>query len=225
MEMIIMYLKDGKKRLDGIKKNSHEYRAWNFGQQIIGVDEVGRGCLAGPVIAAAVALKIGKISPLLKDSKLLSAIQREKAFGWIVQNGSYGIGIINHTTIDMVNIWQATLKAMKQAVLNLGAQLTDRPESIIVDAMPLTMSNTAYHETPVHHFPFAESKSNSIAAASIVAKITRDRLMGQMDRYFNHYKFAQNKGYGTKCHRNALKDYGHCIVHRTSFHVKELEYA
>jgi ribonuclease HII len=207
------------------KKDLFEREAWQKGQVIIGVDEVGRGCLAGPLVTAAVAIKTGKTSRLLKDSKLLDPEQREKAFAWIVENAVYSVGIVNHQVVDDCNIWQATLKTMKKAVLHLGIQLPKHPEAILVDAMPLRLSNTSYAAVPVHHFPFGESKSSSIAAASIVAKVTRDRLMQLIDPLFRCYNLARHKGYATKEHQKALEMYGNSIIHRKSFIVAGLDYA
>lgn len=197
-------------------KNSFEKEAWAQNLAIIGVDEVGRGCLAGPVVTAAVILP-GKISRLLKDSKIMTPQERLEAYAWIVKNCRYSVGIVNHRVIDQLNIWHATLWAMKRAVLQLISQHQVSLGGIVVDAMPLSLADTRHHAVPIHHFPFGESKSSSIAAASIVAKVTRDRLMERMDKFFPAYHLAQHKGYSTREHKCAILQHGHSIIHRMSF--------
>jgi len=209
-------------QIEGFKKDFFEAEAWKEGHLVVGVDEVGRGCLAGPVVTAAVALW-GKKKRFLKDSKVMTAPEREAAYAWIVKNAYYAVGIVDHRTIDSINIWHATLKAMKKAVLHLNCQLATPPVAIVVDAMPLKLANTSYSRVPVHHFPFGESRSSSIAAASIVAKVTRDRLMQHFASLFEHYRLGEHKGYATIGHRRLVQEHGRSLIHRVSFFVEGLE--
>jgi ribonuclease HII len=198
-------------------KNLFEKTAWEAQKSIIGVDEVGRGCLAGPLVTAAAILPIGRAHPLLKDSKAMTPQERDRAFIWIDKHCIYSVSILHNRAIDTLNIWHATLWAMKRAVLQLLASHNRHIGAILVDAMPLSLADTHVKDVPVHHFPFGESKSSSIAAASIVAKVTRDRLMGRMGQYFPAYALEQHKGYGTPEHRYAIMQHGHSIIHRESF--------
>lgn len=200
-----------------IKRNSFELLAWNKQLIVAGVDEVGRGCLAGPVVAAAVILPINTTYKMLKDSKLMTAQERLKAFKWIKKHCNYGIGIVHHRIIDERNIWQATLIAMKKALMHLSASSFVTPSAIIIDAMPLSVADTHLHDIPVHHFNFGESKSSSIAAASIVAKVTRDAMMESFDTLIPGYTLAENKGYATRTHKTAIKAIHYSIIHRVSF--------
>lgn len=200
-----------------INKNSFELAAWQSQGLIVGLDEVGRGCFAGPVVAAAVILPINTEHSMLKDSKTMTMQERDKAFEWIKRRCYYGVGIIHHRIIDEHNIWQATLMAMKKALLNVLQSCTIRPSIIITDAMPLDLSDTSYADIPVYYFTKGESRSSSIAAASIVAKVIRDGMMGFYDQAIPGYKLADNKGYGTAVHRNALKDSGCSLIHRRTF--------
>jgi ribonuclease HII len=199
------------------KKNQFEYAHWEAQEIVCGIDEVGRGCLAGPVVTAAVILPPHKIHRLLKDSKLMTSEERQTAYHWIAKNCSYSIGIAHHRIIDQHNIWQATLIAMKKGLLNLLATIPQLPAAILVDAMPLSLADTHYKAIPVHYFPFGERKSSSIAAASIVAKVTRDALMALMDPLFPGYQFAKHKGYGTKDHKKAIGELNHSIIHRLEY--------
>ncbi len=205
-----------------LKKNYYENTAWQAKSLVCGVDEVGRGCLAGPLVTGAVILPPGCTYRLLKDSKIMSALERETAYCWIVKNCWYATGIVSAQTIDQHNIWQATLMAMKKAVLNLLTTCPERPSAILIDAMPLKLLDTDYKNIPIHHFCKGESLSTSIAAASIVAKVTRDRLMGIYESIFPGYSLAQHKGYSTKLHKSAVVALGPTIIHRTSFLGKTL---
>lgn len=203
-----------------LKKNQFENSAWERGQLVCGIDEVGRGCLAGPVFAAAVILPPHAKYRYLRDSKILTEADRLKAYNWIIRNGWYGIGSVDHRTIDRHNIWQATLIAMRRAVLHLLATrpTTLLPEAILIDAMPLNLQDTSYKSIPVHYFPKGESLSISIAAASIVAKVTRDRLMQEVYApLFPGYGLAHHKGYATQVHRDAVSLHGESFIHRASF--------
>lgn len=203
-----------------IKKNSFELAAWSDQAVVVGIDEVGRGCLAGPLVAAAVILPINKAHRMLKDSKIMSADEREKAFLWIKRHCSYGIGVVNHRIIDKQNIYRATLLAMKKALLHLLQSYPGRPCAIVVDAMPLDLADTHFHDIPVYHFPKGETKSSSIAAASIVAKVTRDAMMESYDLVIPGYALTSNKGYGTAVHKVALQSHDSSIIHRKSFLTK-----
>jgi ribonuclease HII len=200
-----------------ITKNFFEKSLWQHKKLIVGIDEVGRGCLAGPLVAAAVILPIGKTSSLLQDSKILDAPARQKAYTWITKRCFYQVGIVHNRIIDKHNIWQATLLAMKRALVNLLSFVHEQPGAIIVDAMPLKLEDTGLIDIPVYYFPKGESRSSSIAAASIVAKVTRDNLMATYDQIFPGYAFKYHKGYATKTHQECLAKERHLIIHRQSF--------
>ena len=199
-------------------KNYFEQAAWTANQVICGLDEVGRGCLAGPVVTAAVILPPGKTHRLLKDSKLMTSDERIQAYAWIKKYCWYATGIVHHRTIDDRNVWHATLIAMKKALVHLLATAPQQPSKIITDAMPLNLFDTAYKDIPVHYFPFGERRSSTIAAASIVAKVTRDAMMRRMDTLFPGYLLASHKGYGTPPHKKIIREGGqHLIIHRDSY--------
>jgi len=175
---------------------------------IAGIDEVGRGALAGPVFASSVILPEGFFSPLIRDSKKLTKLQREKAFALIEREAvSIGIGQISPKEVDEINVYQASKKAMLLAV----ADSPVLPDHLIIDAMSLPST------LPQEAIIKGDSLSISIAAASIIAKVTRDRLMTSLDEVYPVYGFARNKGYGTLEHRNALKKYGASEIHRKSY--------
>jgi ribonuclease HII len=183
-------------------------------QRIAGVDEVGRGPLAGPVVAAAVILPEGGIGQKLFDSKQISSKKREDLYGLILSQAlGVGIGVIGQEEIDLLNILQATLKAMASAVENLPFP----PDFVLIDGphglgLPLP-------QKPIRK---GDQLSNSIAAASIVAKVTRDRMMLECHQKYPQYNFAKHKGYGTKEHRRAIEKFGVCELHRKTFRcVKE----
>ncbi len=182
--------------------------------RIAGVDEVGRGPLAGPVIAAAVILPRDGIKEKLFDSKRISAKKREHLYETILAEAQgVGIGIIGHEEIDRINILQATLKAMALAITNLPFP----PDFILIDGVQgITV--------PIPQKPIRKGDQlcNSIAAASIIAKVTRDRMMLECHQRYPQYNFLRNKGYGTKEHRKAIKRFGVCELHRKTFRgVKE----
>ena len=212
MEKIQFDSKNGR-----FRKNFYENTAWQGKALVCGVDEVGRGCLAGPLVTGAAILPSGCSYRLLKDSKLTTVKEREQAYQWIVKNCWVATGIVSHQTVDRHNVWQSTLIAMKKAVINLLASCPHRPAALLVDAMPLKLLDTDYKNIPIFHFPKGESKSSSIAAASIVAKVTRDRLMGVFEEIFPGYSLSSHKGYCTKKHKEAVQALGHTIIHRTSF--------
>lgn len=179
------------------------------GKRIIGVDEAGRGPLAGPVVAAAAILPFDFPVEILDDSKKLTAKKREIAFQLIVDSAiAYNIVEIDSQTIDEINILQATLKGMYESVKRVSVAY----DRVIVDGRRAK-------ELP-SDWEFAIGGDRlyaSIAAASILAKVHRDRLMEKWDQEFPHYQFAKNKGYGSKSHIEAMRVYGPCLIHRRSF--------
>lgn len=179
---------------------------------IAGSDEVGRGPLAGPVVAASVILPENCDASLYLDSKLLNHTRRLELFKQLYDiKASIGIGVVSPATIDEINILQASLLAMKRSVVELR-KAGNEPDFILVDGkfeIPLP--------TPQQTLIKGESKSGSIAAASIIAKITRDKLMKEYHKQFPQYNFAQNKGYPTKEHKKAIARYGTIEIHRKTF--------
>lgn len=206
-----------KRQAVNFTKNFFEMSAWERNSVVVGIDEVGRGCLAGPLVTAAVILPPFKASRLLKDSKVMEPEERDRAYAWITRNCAYQVGIVHNRIIDQHNIWRATLIAMKKALVNLLAQPVQRPSGVLVDAMPLTLEDTDFNGIPVYYFPKGEQKSSSIAAASIVAKVTRDSLMHKFAALFPGYELEHHKGYCTKQHQDCIKAQRHTIIHRTSF--------
>jgi ribonuclease HII len=182
---------------------------------IIGVDEAGRGPLAGPVVAAAVALKEQSFVNRIDDSKKLSPLQREKAFPEIVDKSTFGIGIVDEKIIDRINILESTRLAMEKAIDHLLSKLkyNRRRIHILVDGDVKLIS-----DYPFTNIIKGDAKSRSIAAASIIAKVTRDRIMFLYDKLYPEYGFLQHKGYPTKTHRLALKRFGPSVIHRKSFY-------
>jgi ribonuclease HII len=177
---------------------------------IAGVDEVGIGPLAGPVVAAAVILRDDIRIKGLDDSKKLSAKKREALFGVIMGSSvSIGIGIIDNSTIDRINILQASLRAMKAAV----DSLSEKPDHILVDGIR-RIPGISIPQTSIKH---GDGISSAIAMASIIAKVIRDAIMENYDRVYPHYGFADHKGYGTKRHMKSLKKFGPVAIHRHSF--------
>jgi len=176
---------------------------------IAGLDEAGRGPLAGPVVAAAVVLPDGLLIPQLTDSKQVAEQERDRLFEVIrTQAICYGIGIVDERTIDSVNILQATILAMKQALRALDPQ----PDYLLLDA--LTLPGVALPQKPLIK---GDCRSHSIAAASILAKVTRDRIMLELHAQYPLYNFQKHKGYGTKEHLLLLREHGPCDAHRKSF--------
>lgn len=192
-----------------------EKKIFDQGYEIIGaLDEAGRGPLAGPVVAACVVLKanISLNSQLEKinDSKKLSAKKREELFDEIKKEFiEVGVGVCDHATIDRINILQATFLAMKKAI----GSLKNKPKFLMIDGSMVlpncSMSQKAYVK--------GDEKVFSIAAASIIAKVTRDRIMQEIDKLYPDYEFTKHKGYGTKLHLEKLKEFGPCPIHRLSF--------
>ncbi|MCF2554353.1 ribonuclease HII [Faecalicatena contorta] len=183
-----------------------EYRAYSY---ICGIDEVGRGPLAGPVVAGAVILPKDNPILYLNDSKKLSEKKREMLYDEIMEHAvATGIGIVGPARIDEINILQATYEAMRMAIANLGV----KPDLLLNDAV--TIPEVDIRQVPIIK---GDAKSVSIAAASIIAKVTRDRLMVKYDKVLPGYDFASNKGYGTKAHIEGLKKLGPTPIHRATF--------
>ena len=181
---------------------------------LAGVDEAGRGPLAGPVVASAVIVRDFSFSCTVNDSKKMSAKARERAFEEILSKCVVGIGIVDCRMIDKIDIFQATLRAMEEAVMKLG----EAPGVILVDG-PKT-PNLPFRQVPIVD---GDAISFSIACASVVAKVTRDRMMEYYAEEFPQYGFAKHKGYGTRDHVEAIKIHGPCKIHRRSFEpVKSL---
>ncbi len=187
-----------------------ERQLWKGGlARVAGVDEAGRGPLAGPVVAAAVIFPPGTRIRGVNDSKQLTAEERERLYPRILDRASaVGIGMIDAETIDRINILRATLTAMMAAVEHLAVT----PEHIIVDG-----NRVFPHVVPVTPIVRGDARSMTIAAASIVAKVTRDRLMCEFDARHPEYGFARHKGYGTAMHRAAIARYGLSPLHRKTF--------
>jgi Ribonuclease HII len=193
-------------RLYDMRAYERTYEAYSH---ICGIDEVGRGPLAGPVVASAVILPHDCMIPYINDSKKLSAPKREELFEEIMAQAiAVGIGFSSHERIDEINILQATYEAMREAVRALKVE----PQILLNDAV--TIPELSLLQVPIIK---GDAKSISIAAASIIAKVTRDRLMEEYDTLFPQYGFASNKGYGSSIHIEALKKYGPTPIHRKTF--------
>lgn len=175
---------------------------------IAGVDEAGRGPLAGPVVSAAVILRSIRFENRINDSKILSASERENAYREIMDKSFFAIGIVNHRVIDKINILQAALLSMRKAI----ERLSPAPDLVLVDGnVPLSI------RIPSENIIGGDGKSLSIACASIVAKVTRDRIMAGFHRIWPEYNYISHKGYGTKEHRDILKAIGPSPIQRLSF--------
>lgn len=199
-----------------VEMKTYENELYDKGiKYIAGIDEVGRGPLAGPVVAAAVILPKDFNVLGVNDSKKLSEKKREELFEVIKESAvSYSFGIVDNEVIDEINILEATKKAMKLAVEGLDI----KPEHLLIDAVKLTdaeMEQTAIIK--------GDEKSVSIAAASILAKVTRDRMMVEYAEEFPFYAFERNKGYGTKAHYEGIEKAGICSIHRKTFLKKVLD--
>ena len=193
-------------RTEKMKEYEPKYASFSY---ICGIDEVGRGPLAGPVVAGAVILPRDCRILYLNDSKQLSEKKREELYEVIMENAvSTGLGFVSPERIDEINILQATYEAMRQAI----GKLEKEPDLLLNDAV--TIPGVEIRQVPIIK---GDAKSVSIAAASIIAKVTRDRLMVQYDEIYPEYGFASNKGYGAAAHLEALKKYGPTPIHRRSF--------
>lgn len=196
-------------RLINLKEIEKEFFDKGF-EYIAGIDEAGRGPLAGPVVVASVIMPKDSMIEGVNDSKKISEKKREKLYDIILDEAiSYGIGIIYQDEIDKINILQATKKCLTEAI----EQMKIKPNLIMVDA--LTGIDTL--GIPYKSIIKGDAKCYSISAASIIAKVTRDRIMREWDKVYPEYGFASHKGYGTAKHIAALKEYGPCEIHRRSF--------
>ena len=194
-------------RTESLKEYERQYEALGY---VCGIDEVGRGPLAGPVVAGAVILPKDCKILYLNDSKKLSAKKREELYDVIMEQAvSVGIGYNSPERIDEINILNATYEAMREAV----SKLSVKPDVLLNDAVTIPGINDI-KQVPIIK---GDAKSVSIAAASIVAKVTRDRLMVEYSKLYPEYGFESNKGYGTAEHIEALKKYGKTPIHRNSF--------
>jgi ribonuclease HII len=179
-------------------------------KRVAGIDEAGRGPLAGPVMVAAVILPPGFSHATLNDSKQLTRAQREKIHAELTADARicWSVVVMDHDEVDRLNILQATIEGMRRAAL----QLQPQPGHVLIDGRPVgpfPMPHTALVK--------GDAQSLSIAAASVIAKVTRDRLMLEMDARFPQYGFAQHKGYGTALHLQKLREHGPCEIHRKTF--------
>lgn len=193
-------------RIRALQKYEREYAGYQY---ICGIDEAGRGPLAGPVVAGAVILPKDCDILYINDSKKLSEKKREELYDIIQERAvAVGVGYGTPARIDEINILQATYEAMREAI----GKLSVAPDLLLNDAVTIP-------QVPVRQVPIikGDAKSISIGAASIIAKVTRDRLMVQYDEIYPEYGFASNKGYGARAHTDALKKYGPCPIHRKSF--------
>jgi ribonuclease HII len=205
-ERVLIKLEEEKQRTLEMKHYELEYAEYHY---ICGIDEVGRGPLAGPVVAGAVILPKDCDILYLNDSKKLSEKKREELYDIIMEKAvATGIGMVGPNVIDEMNILQATYEAMRIAVKNLKVS----PDILLNDAV--TIPGLDMKQVPIIK---GDAKSISIAAASIIAKVTRDRLMKEYDGLFPNYGFLENKGYGTAVHIEALKKYGATPIHRRTF--------
>ena len=199
-------LEKERQRIENLKKYEKEYAQYTY---ICGIDEVGRGPLAGPVVAGAVILPKDCDILYINDSKKLSAAKREELYDIIMEQAvATGLGTIGPDRIDEINILQATYEAMRQAI----AQLSPQPDLLLNDAV--TIPKVTIPQVPIIK---GDAKSISIGAASIIAKVTRDRMMVYYDSIYPEYGFASNKGYGSAEHIAALKAYGPTPIHRRTF--------
>lgn len=197
-----------KKKEQFLSRFQYESRFWEKGQLVAGVDEVGRGPLAGPVVTAAVIIDENFDLIDVNDSKKLTPKRRLELYPKILEEAvSVGIGIKNAQVIDEINIYEADRLAMAEAVKSLD----QKPNALLVDAMDVPIA------IPQIKLIKGDAKSNSIAAASIVAKVFRDKLMDDYDALYPQYKFSKNAGYGTKDHLDALNKFGPTPIHRKSF--------
>lgn len=199
-------LEQEKQRIEKMKEFEYQYQMFSYP---CGIDEAGRGPLAGPVVAGAVILKKEDTILYLNDSKKLSAKKREELFQEIQERAlATGIGIVSPAIIDQINILQATYEAMRKAI----ADLNIKPDLLLNDAV--IIPKVAIKQVSIIH---GDSRSISIAAASIIAKVTRDKMMMEYDKIYPQYGFYSHKGYGSEAHIKALKEYGASPIHRKSF--------
>jgi ribonuclease HII len=202
-------LKSERKRLEKLTELEKAARSKGY-KCVVGVDEAGRGPLAGPVVAAACFIPEGLFFPGINDSKLLLPNKRKAIYTQLLchENVCYGIGVIENEVIDEINIFQAAMRAMREAVKQLPMQ----PDCLLVDGNHV-FSDSIYSEAIIK----GDSRSQMIAAASIIAKETRDKIMIEWHEKYPEYGFDEHKGYSTEKHRESLVKYGPCPIHRRSF--------
>lgn len=199
-------LEDEQKRIEGLKVYERQYEGQGY---VCGIDEAGRGPLAGPVVAGAVILPKDCKILYINDSKKLSEKKREELYDIIMEQAvATGIGMVSPARIDEINILQATYEAMREAIQNLSVL----PDILLNDAV--TIPGVSIPQVPIIK---GDAKSISIGAASIIAKVTRDRLMREYDKELPEYGFARNKGYGSAGHMQAIREYGPSPIHRRTF--------
>ena len=203
------------KKLHSVSKLDHEKAAWQNNQVVCGIDEVGRGCLAGPVVSAAVIFPTGAIIDGVRDSKLITPKELPVLADKIMKASWWSLGIIDNYLIDTCNIREATMLSMSQALSNLLAICPRLPKKVLVDAMPLGKGFGP--DIEFISAPKGEEWSYSIAAASIIAKVKRDSLMEAYNKIFPDLYFDKHKGYGTKVHQAQLDAVGKTLIHRNTF--------
>ena len=208
-------------RLQQLKKVEEELYTQKELKAIAGIDEAGRGPLAGPVVVACCIMPRDSMIEGVNDSKKIAEKKREKLYELITKEAiGYGIGVISQTEIDEINILQATKKGLTEAIKNLEENLKKKPElemtkpdAILVDALTKIDTDGIPYKSIIH----GDDISYSIACASIIAKVTRDKMMREWDEIYPQYGFAKHKGYGTAMHIKAIQEYGLCPLHRRSF--------
>lgn len=208
-------------RLKNLKKVEEELYNQKGLKAIAGIDEAGRGPLAGPVVVACALMPKNSMIEGVNDSKKISEKKRELIYEQIINEAiAYGIGIIDQQEIDEINILQATKKGLTVAIKDMEDKLSEnselkitKPDAILVDALTKIDTDGIPYKSIIH----GDAISYSIACASIIAKVTRDRIMRQWDEIYPQYGFAKHKGYGTAAHISALKEYGPCSLHRRTF--------
>lgn len=201
-------LKEEMQRMEKMKIYENKYSEYEY---ICGIDEVGRGPLAGPVVAAAVILPKDCHILYVNDSKQLSAKKREALYNEITDKAlAYAVGVVTPEVIDNINILQATYEAMRIAI----SKLNIKPQCLLNDAVTIPDVDPSIKQVPIIK---GDAKSISIAAASIVAKVYRDRMMVDYDKFYPEYEFAKNKGYGSAKHIESIKKVGPCAIHRQTF--------
>lgn len=208
-------------RLTELKKVEEELYEQKNLKAIAGIDEAGRGPLAGPVVVACALMPRNSMIEGVNDSKKIAEKKREKLYELIIEEAiSYGVGIVGQKEIDEINILQATKKGLKLAIKDMEEKLKEKselgiskPDAILVDALTKIDTDGIPYKSIIH----GDAISYSISCASIIAKVTRDRIMRQWDEVYPQYGFAKHKGYGTATHIQAIKEYGLCPLHRISF--------
>ncbi len=203
------------KKLHTVSNLAYEQAAWGSKQLVCGIDEVGRGCLAGPVVAAAVIMPVGAVIDNVRDSKLIMPKELQILAEKIMQQAWFGFGIVNPYLIDNCNINRATSLAMCRAVNNLFAICPILPQKLLIDAVDL--SSFFGKQITCVSKPKGETWSYSIAAASIIAKVKRDQLMQKYAKIFEDFGLDKHKGYGTAEHYASLEQHGKTILHRATF--------